>query len=765
MMSLRPNITEVLSGYMPARPIGQGGMASIYLYENRVTGETLAVKSLHPHTVGEKDSVTRFFHEVQASLRLDHKNIVKVLGYGDWHSKPTMVMEYVDGGDLKDLLGKIGALPSEIGIFIAYQIMKGLDYSHRLGIIHRDIKPSNILIDRSGTVKITDFGISRVSDLTRLTQSGDVLGTPAYMSPEQAEGGNLDERSDLFSTGVVLYEMLTNFNPFVAENPSITLLNIIRCSPKPLFDINPTIPYQLETIIDRLIIRNPDDRLQNAAETASALKNILDELVPDGFSQETFQEFLTDPEGYTAQRRVKNSLQFLERGKTLLHQDHNNPEAAIVEFYKSLFLDPGQIEARQYITSITEKFGFASDRKSSEKVLELETSLQKDPANVAVLLQLVKRCRADGDILKAVSFSKRLARLRPKDPYILGQINTLLPRDQATQIMNWQSERARPLTSRETTRIDESVRERRPAIKPGEKPVSTVRATKGIDPFILTISAVIITITIIALFVARQFRTASETVDREMPMLIDTIRGNLQDDQLAQKPPMDELFTGRAREIIHKAQDEFKSGNIQNAIDEYLVFLSEFPDHDQADSVRMQLARLHQGQGKSDLAEAMLDDQITKGRNDTLIAYARLRKIQLLNDLGKKEEARWECIHLEPDYQKITSPKDQISFLMIYANLCEHIGDVDHAISLYEKIITGYTDRTGILEARLLKADDLFRQGNMLEAQRELWIVRDQSRPESVIHRTALEKLSQLEASNQSIAEGFNTDGSETSEW
>jgi len=139
--------------------------------------------------------------------------------------------------------------------------MKGLDYSHRLGIVHRDIKPSNIMLDRNGQIKLTDFGISRVSDLTRLTRSGEVLGTPAYMSPEQAEGKEVDERSDIFSAGVLIYEMLAGTNPFIADNPSITLLNIIRCNPKPLFEINPTVPFKLETAIDRLINKNLDNIL------------------------------------------------------------------------------------------------------------------------------------------------------------------------------------------------------------------------------------------------------------------------------------------------------------------------------------------------------------------------------------------------------------------------------------------------------------------------------------------------------------------------
>jgi serine/threonine protein kinase/predicted negative regulator of RcsB-dependent stress response len=765
-MELKPNISEVLSGYVPARPVGQGGMASIHLYENRVTGETLAVKSLHPHTMGERDAVTRFFHEVQASLRLDHINIVKVLGYGEWHSKPTMVMEFVDGGDLKNLEERVGIIPSEIACYITYQILKGLDYSHRLGIIHRDIKPSNILIDRTGEIKITDFGISRVSDLTRLTHSGEVLGTPAYMSPEQAEGKNIDERSDLFSTGVVLYEMLTNHNPFIAENPSITLLNIIRCDPKPIFDLNPAVSFRIENFVDKLITRAAGERVQSASDAAKEIKSILSDLQDEAVTQETFQQFLVDPESYCSQRRVRESLEFLERGKILLHEDRDQPEAAIVEFYKSLFLDPDQIEAQQYITSITEKFGFSSEKQPSDKILELEAVLTKDPSNVAVLLQLVKRCRAEGAILKAVSYSKRLARLRPKDPYILGQINTLLPKDPATEVMTRKGMyRSTSATSKDTLRSDQRTDGYQIQSKPPVRSTKSVKVSRGIDPFVFFVGLAVIVVAMIAIFVSKQFKDASKHMETEIPALIDSFKDNFESDHLAEKPQTSEVFTGQAKIMMENAQAAFKAGDISKAIAVYGEFLEAYPDHSQSDSIRMQLARLHQGQGRSSDAIRVLEDEIRLGRNETLVAYAHLKKIQILHELGRKDDARWACINLEPHYQKITSFREQVKYLMIYANLCEYIGDDDQAVQLYDRIINNYTNRNDILEARLLKAGSLVRLGDRLEAQRELWIVRDQSRPESLMHRTALEKLDRLGFDEGNADDPFDDSADNNMDW
>jgi len=158
----------------------------------------------------------------------------------------------------------------------------------------------------------------------------------------------------------------------------------------------------------------------------------------------------------------------------------------------------------------------------------------------------------------------------------------------------------------------------------------------------------------------------------------------------------------------------------------------------------MQLAQLYYGQADSDSALSVLDEEISEGNNETLKVYAHLRKIKILVELDRKEDARWECIHLEPNYKKITSLDEQITFIMIFANLCEHVGDIRKTITLYDQIITDYTHRSRILEVRMLKSDCLIGEGNILEAQRELWIVRDQSRPESLIHKNALRKLESL---------------------
>ena len=743
-MQMMPNIDQILEGYVPTRPIGSGGMASIYKYENRVTGQVLAVKALHKHVINEKDAKSRFFHEAMASLRLDHKNIVKVLGFGEIQNRPSIAMEYVDGGDLKNLFGKFGILPVEIAAFICYEILRGLDYSHRLGIIHRDIKPSNILIDRSGKVKISDFGISKVSDLTRLTQSGEILGTPAYMSPEQAGGEKIDERTDLFSTGVILYEMLTKVNPFIAENPSITLLNIVRCDPKPLFEINPAIPFKMEAAIDNLMARDADKRYQTAAEAAADMKRIMLENEANPFDQTQFRTFLADPGSYIAQSNVTSSLIFLEKGKSLVQDINEYPERAMVEFYRTLFLDPQNPEAKQYITSITEKFDSDATLKMSPKIRELELALRKDSTNVAILLQLIKQYRLSGDILKAVTCSKRLAKLRPRDPYILGQINTLLPRDQITHISHSPETGERTLTHLRTAGTGRNI-----TPKPGgrtwarQQDISkkTSRPSKSIDPFFLFGGLVLISAVLIGIVLSRQFKKASDEIETVLPSIINTMNKSGSASNTNGESISSSSFSGEAKEIMDAAQTKYDDGDVGGVITLYEEFLSRFNDHPQAGKIRLKLAGLYYSRGDSEAAIKTLDRQIRIGRNPTLIAEARWQKIKYLDEKGKTEAARWECLYLEPSFRIIPGENEQIEYLNTYAKLCEAINKYDEAARLYDLIIENYTNRNDILQARMSKAECCLQSGDVMGAQRELWSIRDQTGPGHELYEKAIEML------------------------
>lgn len=243
--------------------LGRGGMGTVWKARDRETGEVVALKLLHEFYVSDPDYVARFGREVDIARRIDSPGVVKVLGYGQHQGRPYVAMEYVSGKSLKELLKEQGPLGWPEARVLFLQLLAGLEDAHRAGVLHRDIKPGNLLIDHEGRLKITDFGISRAADLTRMTGSMTVLGTPAYMAPE----GQDDARSELYSAGCVLYEMLAGAPPFEGDSMHAVIVKHLRDEP----DLA-RLPAQARDIVRRLLDKEPSARPASAA-AASALLN------------------------------------------------------------------------------------------------------------------------------------------------------------------------------------------------------------------------------------------------------------------------------------------------------------------------------------------------------------------------------------------------------------------------------------------------------------------------------------------------------------
>lgn len=266
-----------LGNYEIIDELGRGGMGVVYRAADLKLGRQVAIKELLVTTqlseVERQDTVERFRREAMAAARLTHPNIITVYDYGQEGDRPYMVMELLEGKNLGDYLDKKTSFSMQQVADIGAQICSALDYAHLSGIIHRDIKPDNIMVNSTGVVKLTDFGVARVkSDLPSMTQTGTTLGTIAYISPEQLTDSRLvDGRSDLFSLGALLYEMLTFKTPFDAGNLGGTIINIMSMAPEPISAINPNVPPKLEAVIMRALKKNPDERYSRAAEMGHAL--------------------------------------------------------------------------------------------------------------------------------------------------------------------------------------------------------------------------------------------------------------------------------------------------------------------------------------------------------------------------------------------------------------------------------------------------------------------------------------------------------------
>lgn len=257
--------------YTILEEIGGGGMAVVYKARDTLLNRIVAIKVLRPEFSGHNDFVRRFRREAQAAASLSHPNIVSIYDVGQQNGLYYIVMEYIEGKTLKELIKLKAPMPPMEVIEIGKQICDALECAHKNKIVHRDIKSHNIIITPEGRVKVADFGIARATADTTITNTGSVFGSVHYFSPEQARSDMVDERSDIYSLGVVLYEALAGKLPFEGQTPVAIALKQIQDSPTPISNIIPGFPEELEAIIEKCMAKSPDERFQSAAELKKEL--------------------------------------------------------------------------------------------------------------------------------------------------------------------------------------------------------------------------------------------------------------------------------------------------------------------------------------------------------------------------------------------------------------------------------------------------------------------------------------------------------------
>ena len=251
--------------YRLERKLGSGGMADVWLAEDQELGRRVAVKILHERYANDAQFVERFRREATHAAGLSHQNIVSIYDRGAADGSYFIVMEYVEGRTLKELTVARGPCPIPVAISYTRQILAALRYAHRNGIIHRDIKPHNVIVDREGRVKVADFGIARAGT-SQMTEAGSIIGTAQYLSPEQARGAPVEESSDLYSTGVVLYEVLTGAVPFTGETPVEIAMKHLSQAPESPSELRHEIPRDLDLVVLRALAKEPADRYRTASE-------------------------------------------------------------------------------------------------------------------------------------------------------------------------------------------------------------------------------------------------------------------------------------------------------------------------------------------------------------------------------------------------------------------------------------------------------------------------------------------------------------------
>lgn len=360
-----------LEKYEVLEEIGHGGMATVYRARDRRLGRDVAIKVIHKHLRENKEVGLRFVSEARAVAKLKHPNIVEVYDVSDEaDDERYLVVELVPGTTLRKLLSERGHMPAEVAAALAIEIGAALEHAHEQGVIHRDVKPENVLVDFSdrssskrgasqerpadaeaGRVKITDFGIAKLLDAQGVTSTGQVLGSPAHMAPEQIEGGDVTARADVFGLGVLLYECIVGRLPFDGKNPAQVLRKVLDGSFTPPERARPTVGAGFSKIVERALAREPEARYSSSGELCEALRQELASLGFDNPRRELV-EYLASPESYAADYEERVVRRLVELGKKA--RAARQAPAAAAYFNRALAFRPDDAELLKQVAGLAQ---------------------------------------------------------------------------------------------------------------------------------------------------------------------------------------------------------------------------------------------------------------------------------------------------------------------------------------------------------------------------------------------------------------------------
>jgi len=408
-----------LADFQRLRELGRGGNAAVYEAIWTTTGQRVALKIIHGELMLDPKFLVRFRREVRAASQLDHPHICRVYAFGEEDKTLWLAMELIDGGSVRDLIDRAGKLPPQVAALLAVQWLSALGAAHAVGILHRDVKPANAMVTSGGQLKLVDFGIAKASDDATVTETGFLVGTPAYMSPEQAVGQPVDERMDLYAVGVSLFEMLAGENPYANDSPQGALLRIASQPLPSLFEQDPTVPGAVEAVLEHLTERHPDDRVRRAGDAVVELRPYIDyvEDVHPGL----LKAYVNDPAGVG--RMLDQERAELERARAeqlLLGGDANLPAAGLALYRSSLLSQNADVKERLQVICgrASLRFGIDDDDEL-KKAKEVHAA---SPGQAGPVKRVADLYRARGDIHRFVVYIRRYLRLRPNDSHARQQL-------------------------------------------------------------------------------------------------------------------------------------------------------------------------------------------------------------------------------------------------------------------------------------------------------------------------------------------------------
>ncbi len=343
-----------IANYKIQELIGTGGMANIYKAIQLSLDRPVAMKIMHQHLSMDEGFVARFEKEAKQAAQLHHENIVSIIDYGQGNSDYYIAMEYVDGTNLKQMIERQKRLPLEICLLVCHQVAEGLKFAHSHNITHRDIKPANIILSNDGRVMITDFGIAKGGDDLTITATGQMIGSPAYMSPEQAAGRHVDHRSDIFSLGIILYEIIAGEKPFKGDTYQSMVASIMSHQAEPLQKLRVDVNPEIEALAEKAIVKDPPSRFQSAEEFADAIYAQLErfKLPP---IKKLISSFLKNPNKVTEKLRTEKISNHMESALYYLTLGEGRLKDARKEFQEVLRFDKNNKSAKEYLSRLANR--------------------------------------------------------------------------------------------------------------------------------------------------------------------------------------------------------------------------------------------------------------------------------------------------------------------------------------------------------------------------------------------------------------------------
>jgi tetratricopeptide (TPR) repeat protein len=406
------------------RSLERNTLSELFLARHVHDNYYVKIRLYDQYSITNEEVREAIVQRLRNAYQMRHRNIIATLDYGVEGRYMYQIQEHMDWGTLEDLLEKVSSIPPEIASFILQEVLRGLQYAHSIGIFHGMLNPSRIVLSSNGIVKLHDFQFLDLKNtFLNKIQTRMKAKQQMYLAPEHLLSKEADHRCDIFSAGVIAYRMLTGRHPFLEEKSEWTVMQIIACNAKLLFEQDPTLAPQMEELVEKMIEKEPGARLQSAEE---ALR-MIDQYTTDFGeirSYEVLANFLRKPSQSVEHLNALRAEELLQHAAQFQLQEQW--ERALVTLYRARFLRPKDKNLENEIKGLCSRLGYSAGANDDSLVLQLEQSLKANPENIQVLQRLSTLAKSRGDLLDCIAYHKRILKIHPKDVFSNAQLRQLL---------------------------------------------------------------------------------------------------------------------------------------------------------------------------------------------------------------------------------------------------------------------------------------------------------------------------------------------------